>query len=219
MKYGIEYEFFVFNDKNEPVPAYLATSNLDGNPVIGELRTKIHDSIVDCIFELKKLIYLERSLLKLKNFSIHDQHFIKVSDEFLKKLRKDKTYVNTKELEVLEELSISSGKTGKMLPRGTYKASLQINFSENKVFNFFEYEKVIVEDKYKYAKSITAKMHSEVFDYVSILKKLDKAFAEEIKSTQRVSGVYAIKSGELGNRVEYRSLPNTISLDKLLEVL
>jgi len=44
MKYGIELEFFVFKDEGV-VPAYKATYNLDGNPVIGELRTDPFDTI------------------------------------------------------------------------------------------------------------------------------------------------------------------------------
>lgn len=42
-----------------------------------------------------------------------------------------------------------------------------------------------------------------------------------VKNSQglRVKGVFAIKSGILGDRVEYRSLPNIVPLDKIIETL
>jgi len=220
LNYGIELEFFVIDKQGGLVPAYTVTSNIDGNPVIGEIRTGIHKNIVDCIFELKKLIYLEEVKIKAKGFSIEFAIGKTVNDEFLKNLRKSKEAVNKKEITVLEELSIyPNGKTGKMLPRGIFKASLQINFSKNKNFSYDQYEKITVEDKSKYVTKTATKNYASLFDYVSLINKLDEAFKQEIIESGRVKGVYAIKDGELGDRIEYRSLPNNIDLDKLIKVL
>lgn len=220
MNYGIELEFFVADGSYLPVPAYKVTHNLDGNPVIGEIRTDVHSNIVDCVFELQKLLYLEKERLKQAGFVMYHGSEVKVPDEFLQSLRKDKTYVNSKHVEVLEELSIyPKGKVGKLLPRGVYKASLQINFSNNREFTYPTYEKITVEDKYRFQQSSEKKSYAGMFDYVSIIRKLDEVFAEDIAKTKRVKGVYAIKEGKLGDRIEYRSLPSTVYLNKIIETL
>lgn len=220
MKYGIELEFFVVDKDGKLIPAYTATTNIDGNPVIGEIRTTVHSNIVDCVYELKKLLFLEKEKLSKKNLTLELSPIKIVDDIFLKGLRKEKEFVSKKEHTVLEELSIyPNGAIGKMLPRGTFKASLQVNLSDNKEFTYTEYNRVTVEDKYRYDTKTSSKSYSGIFDYVSIISKLDEAFKEDLKATNRVKGVYAIKSGELGDRVEYRSLPNTIDPNKLIKLL
>lgn len=217
--YGLELEFFVLKD-DKIIPAYTKTSNLDGNPVIGELRTKVHNNILDCVFELKKLLYLETEKLKAQGCTLSLTTIQKVDDEFLTGLRKSEDYTNKKEHTTLNELSIYlNGKIGKVLPKGVYKASLQINISDNKDVSYTEYTKVTVDDKYKYESKTATKSYSGIFDYVSIIAKLDEAFKQELIDSQRVKGVYAIKKGELGDRIEYRSLPNNIDLDKLIKIL
>ena len=220
MNYGIELEFFVVDKQGALVPAYTVTSNIDGNPIIGEIRTGVHKNIIDCVFELKKLIYLEEAKIKAKGLLIEFSFVKTVNDEFLKKLRKCKEAVDKKVTTVLEELSIyPNGKTSKILPKGIFKASLQINFSENKNFSYVEYEKITVEDKSKYVTKTAIKNYASLFDYVSLINKLDEAFKQEIVRSGRTKGVYAIKNGELGDRIEYRSLPNNIDLDKLIKTL
>lgn len=220
MKYGIEQEFFVLNKEDKLVPAYAVTTNLDGNPVIGEVRTRIHDTILDCVFELKKLLYTEKEKLAKLGYKISTDYMVKVDDEFLKSLRKSKDFINKKDLEILEELSIyPDGEVGKVLDKGVFKVALQINFSNNKIFTYPEYEKITVDNKSKWESKQSSKSYSELFDYVSLISKLDKAFEKEINETDRIKGVYAIKTGELGNRIEYRSLPNNVNLNKIIEIL
>lgn len=219
MKYGIELEFFVSNKEEIIVPAYLATNNLDGNPAIGEIRTGIHSDIVDCIFELEKLLFLERKKITDKGYNLCLISSVAVDDKFLKNLRSSAAYISRKELQPLTELSIYGKATGKLLPRNVYKASLQINLSENPTFNYPVYERLQVEDKSKYVSKTENKEYSQVFDYVSIIRDLDIKFAKEIADTKRVKGVYAIKDGKLGKRIEYRSLPNTIHLNSLITAL
>jgi hypothetical protein len=220
MNYGIEYEFFVLNKDNTIIPAYLATHNLDGNPVVGEVKTSVHNNIVDCIFELKKILYREKEALLKLNCTMSPLHTIIVNDEFLKNNRKQKEFINRKHIEVLEEFSIyPKGKLGKMLKREMFKSSLQINFSNNKDFQYPVYTRVTVEDKSRYDISNSNKNYSSLFNYVDLILKLDNAFSTEIKQSDRVEGVYAIKSGDLGDRIEYRSLPSTVDLNKIIEVL
>jgi len=218
-KIGIEFEYFISKD-GKIIPAYLATDNLDGNPFLGEIKTKPFNNIVDCIFELEKIIYLEKSKLESKGYKMEVIPRNQFSNEDLIAFRKDKYALNKKELEVLEEFSIySSGKTSKLLRRGEIKASLQVNISEHKSFSYIEYEKITVKNKYRYQESYKNKEYACLFNYVSIISKLDSEFDKEIKESGRVKGVYAIKDGEFGDRIEYRSLPNNIDYKKIINIL
>lgn len=212
--YGIELEFFITNKDGEIIPAYKATQNLDGNPIIGELKTKVHNNINDCVFELKKLIYEETNKLKNLNYFINFSDSFEVNDNFLKNIRKDSQYTNRKELDTLETYSVYGNNTGKILRKNLFKTSLQLNISSN---NNFCYTNFIKEKDY-YIKNENIKNYSEIFNYIDIIKHLDILFYNDIKNSKRVKGVYSIKKGELGNRIEYRSLPNSINIDSLLSL-
>lgn len=219
MKYGIEFEFFV-SKEGKIIPAYLATSNLDGNPFLGEIKTKPLDNILDCIFELEKQIYLEKTNLEAKGYKMEIIPIHQFNNDELISFRKDQKALNKKELEVLEEFSIyPQGKVGKLLKRGEIKASLQINFSEHKSFTYPEFSKITVEDKYKYESSTKKKEYACLFNYVSIIQKLDEFYKKDITETNRTKGVYSIKPGDFGDRIEYRSLPNTINFKNLIKIL
>lgn len=206
--FGIELEFFVKEvSTGNIIPAYKATTNLDGNPFVGELKTKIYSNIYELVYNLKSLIHEESDLLKLKGFEMVFDPIVKISKEEFISLRRDKKYINQKELELLDEISIYNKSTGKVLPSNIYKASLQINISDN------DCKDIYIDGKSKEVNT------SNVFDFNKIIRMLDIQFKNEIKQTNRVPGVFAIKNGILGNRVEYRSLPNNVDLDKLISIL
>lgn len=223
LNYGIEFEFFIADSKNNIIPAYHATRNLDGNPVVGEIKTGVHDNIVDCIYELKKLIYKEEENLKTRGYHMIMENNIKVDNTFIKTLRTSAEYCHGKGkgfLEVLEPMTIyCNGKTGKVLPTNVFKASLQINISANDIFNYPEYTKVQIGNQYKYDYTSKERKFGTLFNYVDIIHSLDIAFAKDITDAKRVKGVYTIKDGIYGKRIEYRSLPNTVSLDQIIEIL
>lgn len=220
LKYGIELEFFVKDNEGNVVPAYQVTRNLDGNPVVGEIRTKVHDNIVDCVFELEKLLFLEKEKINKAGYNLSLEHVVTLSNEQKRTLREDKSFVSAKEMTVLKEFSIyANGKLGKILGNNVYKASLQINVNNITDFSYPSFEKIQVDNKYKYETKYIQKNYASLFNFAEILFKLDIAFAEDIQKTGRVKGVYAIKAGELGDRIEYRSLPNTVDLMKVIEVL
>lgn len=54
------------------------------------------------------------------------------------------------------------------------------------------------------------------FDWPAIFLALDDAFEEEIKGSQRHQGFYELKED---GRVEYRSLPSNVDMEKLIDVL
>ena len=79
-------------------------------------------------------------------------------------------------------------------------ASLQVSISKMETF-FYDEEK-----EYQ---------HGNLFDIVKFINGLDKAFAKEINESNRVSGFYKIDN----DRLEYRSLPSTVNIFKVVEVL
>lgn len=124
MNFGIELEFFVQDRHGKIVPAYEATQNLDGNPILGELRTGVHNNILDCVYELKKLIHKEELALEKKGFSMSIIPQIKVDNAFIKDVRKH-MHNYKKEYSQLDERTIyPNGKMGKVLPINVFKASL-----------------------------------------------------------------------------------------------
>lgn len=75
--------------------------------------------------------------------------------------------------------------------------------------SFTKPAEVVLHDK-------TTRIINQLFDYSSIFIALDKAFKKEIRETKRNPGFYEIKSDL---RIEYRSLPNNVDLEKLYDVL
>ena len=57
---------------------------------------------------------------------------------------------------------------------------------------------------------------NKVWDFADFIRHMDVRFAAEIKDSKRNPGFYEIKSD---GRVEYRSLPNNVDLNKLIEVV
>lgn len=202
--YGLELEYFVkLKDEYTVIPAYRANVSTDGNIFLGELRTKIHENIVSAIFDLKKLIYITEKELEKQNQELKLYSEVTIPDQFLREIREHAAQYK----EPLIERSIYGGKLGKILPRNKAKASLQVNISDNGWMC-------------KEQGNVKLELNtSEVFDYVSIIRALDEEFKEDIKTAKRTKGVYAIKGGERGRRVEYRSLPATIEPERLIKVL
>lgn len=61
--------------------------------------------------------------------------------------------------------------------------------------------------------------HTQMFDFVPMIKWLDHHFHEEIDMAGRLKGSYAVKNVVHGIGVEYRSLPTTLYHDHLLNGL
>ena len=205
LHYGLELEFFIYKG-SQLVPAYLKTNNTDGNIATGELKTKVHTSLEDAVFEMNKLIFLEKKMLKEKGCSFRLKTSATLTDDQIKELRRQLIYAKK---EWSEEFSIYGEKVGKILPIHRLKASLQINISDNYKLDYYT----------QASKKASLQTHhsSSLFNYIDIIRKWDTQFKKQIEGTDRVPGVYSIKHGEQGNRIEYRSLPNNINLMDLLK--
>jgi hypothetical protein len=210
--FAIELEFFIKRG-SEYRPAFEFTQNLDGNPVVGEIKTGIFSNPVDLIFDLQKRFYVESKAVEAKGATIELVSEISLSKEIRRELRANKGFIERKNLEILQEKSIyQDGELSRELELGQFIASLQINFSNNQEI-LHRYV-----DKDNKDRSFQRNV-SNIYDYYSDLRALDKEFEEEIVRSNRIPGVYAIKEGSLGNRIEYRSLPNTICFERLLNAL
>jgi len=205
---GIELEFFVKEiSTGKIVPAYTVTRSLDGDPFIGEIKTGIHNNAYKLFYELKRLVHEENDNLNELGYEVSILPEYKMSNSQYLDLRKDRNYINNKELDLLEVFSIYNRKAQKVLPRLLRKTSLQLNISENSKIYYTDNN----EEKFRY--------YSELFDYIPIIKSLDDNFSEEISDTNRIKGVCSFKEGDYGKRLEYRSLPSSIDLNKLLNIL
>lgn len=68
-------------------------------------------------------------------------------------------------------------------------------------------------DHYMEQKKFT---YNAIFNFVPIIQKFDRAFADEIKAAKRRPGFYEIKPD---GRIEYRSLPATANMNKIIDIL
>jgi hypothetical protein len=95
-------------------------------------------------------------------------------------------------------------------------ASLHISFTNERV-KTFQRESFTVDGKYIRTSKYTEEFRYQGFvDHAKIFVGLDVAFAKEIRAAQRNPGFYEVKHD---GRIEYRSLPNDIDLNKVREVL
>ena len=203
MKFGLEKEFFLLQDgKPQPVLMDDRYINIphDECGFLVEARGEPHALIIDAVFSLKASVYkIERQLADLnKNvvlpYSLSDSPVLKVdratrlkcSRHFVKGLTK---YQNL--------YSYESHRNS--LAEAT--AGIHVSFTCEESFH-------VKDGEYK--------KYNANFDWAQIFIKLDKAFAEEIKTSKRRPGFYELKPD---GRIEYRSLPANADLDKLIEVL
>lgn len=84
-------------------------------------------------------------------------------------------------------------------------ASLHVSFTNQQEFHYTDQDR-----QHRIHK------HNGFVDHAKYVSYLDRAFKEEIKVAKRNPGFYEVKSD---GRIEYRSLPNNVDLDKLTTVL
>lgn len=84
-------------------------------------------------------------------------------------------------------------------------ASLHISFTNEQKFDYYD-------NKGQHY----VKTYPGFVDHAKLIVGLDKAFKQEIKAAKRNPGFYEVK---YDGRIEYRSLPNTVDMNKVAEVL
>lgn len=190
MKYGLESEFFVtYNGEIQvmnkwPLPA-------DECGVLAEARGKCENDILHAVFALKAEIFRMQKIAEEKGLIMfNDPSFLKIDRKVrLEAMRHfDKGRIHYENI-----YGHDHHKTG----QGVIHCGLHISFTQQK--------EIETKDRI-----ITI---NELFDFVKIIRRLDKAFAQEIKEAKRMPGFYEIKNDK---RIEYRSLPANVNLDKVI---
>ena len=204
MKYGLECEFFVAKKDVRPFELIGGLSHEltpDSCGFLAEARGQPYNSIEEAVFSLMANIYkleqaavtLNVELIKLPNADVPYSEVMKSRRQFAKDLIKFQNLYG-------HECHVEKKKK---------TAGIHISFTDEREFNYsqIDTEKCKTERKFTYQPN---------WDWVQVFRTLDKAFAKEIKEARRRPGFYELKPD---GRIEYRSLPNTVDLMKIIEVL
>ena len=208
MKVGLEKEFFLIKNGK---PQSLATDTLhnfghlpcDECGWLVEARGKPHNSIVEAVFSLKADIYqIEKRVEKIPaehidgvaySYTLNDEPVMKVD--------------RATKLQCARRFAKGTIKYQNLYGHECHRNAL--SEATAGVHVSFTVERIYTSNNNTYTYNVN-------FDWPQIFIKLDKAFADEIKAAKRRPGFYEIKHD---GRVEYRSLPSKVDLDKLIDVL
>ena len=201
MKYGLECEFFV---RNPVVGAFVGALHTSLTPdecgFLAEARGKPYDNIREAVFSLKADIHrleqaakkLELELVMVPNADVPFEAVMASRRQFNKG--------------VLSFQNLYGHAAHKEKRKKT--AGIHISFTK---FTSFHY--TTKDGSCEQSKSFT---YQPMWDYVQIFRHLDKEFDKEIKEARRNPGFYELKHD---GRIEYRSLPNTADLSKVIDVI
>ena len=208
MKMGLEKEFFVVRDGKAQSLASEGLKNFhipyDECGWLAEARGEPFGNIVDAVFSLKAAVYkIQKNVNKVNGeLKITEANLYSLSDEPVMKVDR-----STK-LQCARSFSKGVIKYQNLYGHQCHRNSL----SEATAGVHISFT---CEQSYHVRDSEYIKYNAN-FDWPQIFIKLDKAFADEIKAAKRRPGFYELKEN---GRVEYRSLPSNVNLDKVIEIL
>jgi hypothetical protein len=193
-RYGFELEGFALGTGTEIVIPPIGWPT-DGFPGLVEIRTTGPNLLEDAYFGILKGLYGIRD--NICNLSIiHHEH--KFSGKQVAEMRR------TRRFDAKDQLDIRCiyNKEPRAL-NGRTLASFQINISN------------LINEEYKTNRVVDGKIEEQIrtpekygmLDVPNIVRRLDEAFKDDIKRSNRQPGFYAIKDTY---RLEYRSLPNFV---------
>lgn len=191
MKIGLEKEFFVLRE-NKPivVPPQLSA---DESGVLAEARGNAFSNVTEAIFSLQASAYdLSKRAEKMK-VSLVDHPLMVIP----RSVRLEANRIYAKGLTRHENLY---GHKSHRNLISEQTAGVHVSFTKTR-------EEKIADRTFR---------SNEIFDFPQIFRKLDEAFAVEIKQAKRRPGFYELKPD---GRIEYRSLPANVDMDKLIDVL
>lgn len=193
LQIGLEQEFFVRNSNNELVIAPAELPH-DGCGLLAEARGLPFFSPEEAVFSLKADVYrLTNQALKM-GYALINSPVEKISKQL--RLKAGRAFAK----EIVKHQNIYGFEDHRNADN-EQTAGIHISFTNPTT--------VVHEHG---SPSVVYGM----FDWLSIFKKLDEEFAPEIKAAKRNRGFYELKSD---GRIEYRSLPANVDLDKIIEVL
>lgn len=191
---GLEQEFFVYNENRDfvTVPHRIPRDNAG---FLAEARGKPSRDVTEAVFSLKADVH------RLTELAIKDK--VELGD--------DEPWANLP----IKVLTDSWKKYG-LPPKTKHVDNLYgLTLSDTQL----ERQYAGIHITISRITTCGASRHTQMFDFVPVIKWFDEQFKEEIKNSERLRGSYAVKNVLHGVGVEYRSLPTTINLDWLLEIL
>jgi hypothetical protein len=197
MQVGFEKEFFLLNEENKPQLIKTNTGiPYDECGWLVEARGMPFNSANDAVYNLKgKIAKITATIQKIHpTFSLSDQPFM-IVDRTLR-AQAAKTFQKP----LVRQNNFYGHETHRNSPLEGI-AAIHVSLTSQQ----------------RYKDQNGNESHYNVnFDWARIFTKLDLAFKNEIKDAKRNPGFYELKGD---GRVEYRSLPANVDLDKLTQVL
>jgi hypothetical protein len=203
MKYGLEKELFIL--KNNVIQMVPKNSELpfDESGVLIEARGKPSDNIIEAVYNLKAEEYRITKIANNLEFITSDIPIMQVTRDFKREVRRNYTKG------LISFQNMYNYKDNRH-SQNEITAAVHISFTnpKSRIVNLY-----IGKDSAPISEKI---IWNEYFDFIKYVKALDKAFKEEIKQSKRNPGFYEVKPD---GRVEYRSLPSNVNLNKIIEVI
>ncbi len=201
LHFGLEKEFFVYRrivvfPEGEGREYTLASKYglpHDDCGYLVESRSRPMNSIVEAVFNLRAQIWEIEKAASIKGLVLDDTPVMKLPPSLLLEARR---------LHAKGVISYRNyrGHTQHRNSRSEQTAGLHISITDQKFYNYGD-------KRYEYNTN---------FDWMAIFWRLDVAFKDEIRAAKRNPGFYEVKSD---GRVEYRSLPANVDLDRVINVL
>lgn len=204
MKIGFELESFCLDADGKPVLVP------DGVPLdecgwLAEVRSEPHMTVGKAVSLLEAERRYVDGLAKAKNVTLSYVPLLEISRD----LKVQAARRNGKG--ILSYLNVYGYETHRNAAN-LATASLHVSFTEERTFHYSE-RSACKECHYTEQKSFK---YQGFIDHARIIVGLDLAFKDEIRKAKRNPGFYEIKSD---GRIEYRSLPNDVDLNKVADVL
>ena len=194
LKIGLEKEFFLLGAEGKPVVTPEELPHDDCGLLV-EARGQPFYSPEEAVYSLHAAVYKLDKMAVAKGLTITDTPIMKID-------RNTRLVANHKFAKgLLQYENIYRFKDHRQ-NWGEKTAGVHISFTNERDMGRNE-------DKVPIRANI-------MFDWLQIFKKLDEAFATEIKTSKRNPGFYELKSD---GRIEYRSLPANVDLNKVIETL
>lgn len=203
MKIGFELEAFCIGPGEVPtlVPSSLP---MDECGWLVEVRSEPHKNVTKAVFLLQAEVSLVETEAKKVNLALRYEPLLEIPRE----LKVQAARRHGKGL--LSYQNIYGFKTHRNSTK-LATASLHISFTNEREFNYIELVAgniaTKIDRKFKYPGFV---------DHAKLIVGLDRAFKEEIRVAKRNPGFYEVKGD---GRIEYRSLPNNVNMNKVTQVL
>lgn len=199
LKLGLEKEFFVKNNEGQFILPEPIGLSYDECGYLCEARGAPATDVITAVFNLKSEEYRLRAKAASRNAVLDDSPVVSLPKNLLLEGRRRYakgviSYRNFKGF-AAHRNSVKEQIAGVHVSLTSYTTITQCDYKGKNVQSVEVYRN---------------------FDWMSIFWRLDKAFAAEIKTAKRNPGFYEMKAD---GRVEYRSLPANVDLDKLTTVL